>query len=326
MKYFSHQNVTSAKEGVSCAKDCNGKASFIAGGTDLLGILKDNLLPTYPEKLINLKTIEALAGVENLDGVVRIGALTKLSALERDLEITRNFPALASAAASVATPEIRNAATLGGNLCQDTRCWYYRYPNHMGGRMDCPRKGSGPCHAVLGDNRYHSVVDGKRCFAPCPSDTAVALAALGATVEVLGFEGARNLPIEELYSPMGTVLKAEEILTHIDIPAPPPESIQGFKKFTVRKPIDFAIVSIAAKVNITNGIVDGANIFFGAVAPQPYRDEAVESALIGEKFDTKSIAKAAGQALVKAKPLSMNAYKIDIARTLTVELLESFII
>ena len=322
MRYFSHQNVATASEGVKSAIECEGKSCFIAGGTDLLGILKDDLLPSYPEKVINIKTIEGLGNVEGREGGARIGALAKLSALERDPTIIEFFPALAESAASVATPEIRNAATLGGNLCQDTRCWYYRYPHHMGGRMDCPRKGSGPCHAVLGDNRYHSVIGGKRCFAPCPSDTAIALAALGATVEVIGADGERSLPVEDLYSPMGNTLRGGEILTNVDIPAQPKGSVQGFKKFTVRKPIDFAIVSVGARITALEGKVSEARIFIGGVAPGPYRDEGVENYLRRKPLDSQSIATASKKALLKAKPLSMNAYKIDIARSLIAELLE----
>ena len=120
----------------------------------------------------------------------------------------------------MASPQIRNAATLGGNLCQEVRCWYFRYPDHLGGAISCARKGKGPCLAVKGDNRYHAVLGGKKCFAVCPSDTAVALAALDAQLVIAGPRVRRKMAVTDFYNPLGLGLQWNEILTEIEIPVP----------------------------------------------------------------------------------------------------------
>ena len=125
---------------------------------------------------------------------------------------------LAEAARSVASPQIRNAATIGGNLCQDVRCWYYRYPRHIGGPIQCMRKGNGPCLAVRGDNRYHAIMGGKKCFAVCPSDTATALAALDAQVVITGPKGDRKIAVTDFYNPLGNALQNNEMVREIEIP------------------------------------------------------------------------------------------------------------
>lgn len=324
LKSFVHFDVESIEEAIAAARDGEGSACWMAGGTDLLGVLKDQILPDYPERVVNLKTIPGLDRIEPDHEGVRLGALTKLSVLARDPHLQERFPALAEAARSVATPEIRNMATLGGNLCQDNRCWYYRYPHHMGGRMICKRKGSGPCFAVRGDNRYHVVAGGKGCFAPCPSDTATALAALGAVLEISGPDGSRTLSIHDLYTPMGHVLGAEDILTVVRVPAPVAGSRQAYRKFTVRKPVDFAVVSVAAVVSIEERVCHGASIVLGGVAPAPLRVEESEQAITGRSLAPEAIDRAAELALAECRPLSMNGYKVDIARSLVREVLASF--
>ena len=151
-------------------------------------------------------------------------------------------------------PQIRNVATLGGNLCQDVRCWYYRYPRHMGEPSSCARKGQGPCLAVKGDNRYHAILGGKKCFAVCPSDTAVALAALDAQLVITGPEGQRKTAITDFYNPLGLDLQWNEILTEIEVPVPNNSTRQHFFKFTLRRPIDFSIVSLAAVITEDHGV------------------------------------------------------------------------
>jgi len=316
MKSFAHCNAASVDNAIRVAGGSAGPSCWMAGGTDLLGVLKDEILPDYPATVINLKTIPGLDQVQEDAGGVRLGALARLSTLARHPDLLRRFPALAAAAESVATPEIRNMATLGGNLCQDNRCWYYRYSHHMGGRMLCKRKGSGPCHAVRGDNRYHVVIGGKGCFAPCPSDTAVALAALDASLEIAGPGGGRTLPIREFYTPLGHVLGPGEVLTGVHVPAPAAGSRQAFRKFTVRKPVDFAVVSVAAVVSVEGGFCRGARIVLGGVAPAPWRAEAAEQAVTGHPLSADTVGQGADRVLEQARPLSMNAYKVDIARSL----------
>jgi xanthine dehydrogenase YagS FAD-binding subunit len=323
MKSFTHHNADSLGGAVATAGEGARPTCWMAGGTDLLGVLKDEILPEYPATVVNLKTIPGLDRVEPDGEGMRLGSLAKLLTLAGHTGLRDQFPVLAAAAESVATPEIRNMATLGGNLCQDNRCWYYRYPHHMGGRMLCKRKGSGPCHAVRGDNRYHVVTGGKGCFAPCPSDTAVALSALDASLEIAGPEGVRALSIHDFYTPMGHVLGPDEVLTGVRIPAPPAGTRQGFQKFTVRKPVDFAIVSVAALVVVRDGTCREARISLGGVAPAPLRAEAAEQALVGSRLESSDVAEAAELVLADARPLSRNAYKIDIARNLVREVLGS---
>ena len=316
MRPFTHVNAHTIEEAHSLLGKYKGKAVYNAGGTDLLGILKDEILPDYPGVVINIKTIPGLDSVRESKGGVVIGALTRLSDIANSTIIKKRYPVLAEAAYSVATPQIRNAATMGGNLCQDVRCWYFRYPRHIGGPIQCLRKGSGPCLAVRGDNRYHAIMEGKRCFAVCPSDTAVALAALDAFVHVAGTESDRRIAITDFFSPLGNALKPGEIVKEVAVPAVAGSNKQRYLKFTLRKPVDFAIVSVASIVTVENGICTDARIALGALAPGPVRARAAEEMLKGKPISEARAAEAAEIAMVGAKPLSMNGYKIEIAKTL----------
>jgi xanthine dehydrogenase YagS FAD-binding subunit len=207
-------------------------------------------------------------------------------------------------------------ATLGGNLCQDVRCWYYRYPRGIGGPIPCARKGKGACLAVKGDNRYHAILNGKKCFAVCPSDTAVALEALDARIIVTGPDGDRAVSPADFFTPLRNALGPNELVREIEIPARTAVGEQRFLKFTLRKPIDFAIVSVASVLTIEKGICTEARIVLGAVAPGPVRATAAEKVLVGRPI-TEDLAKAAAEtALIGAKPLGKNAYKVNVARTL----------
>jgi xanthine dehydrogenase YagS FAD-binding subunit len=316
VKAFKHFNATSVDEAIALMRSCNGNANLIAGGTDLLGVLKDEILPGYPEAVINIKTIPGLDSFEENEAGLKIGALTKLVDVVAHARVRKRYPILSEAAEAVATPEIRNMATLGGNLCQDTRCWYYRYPHHMGGRIICYRKEKGPCQAVKGDNRYHAIMGGKACFAVCPSDTAVALTALDAELEIKGPQNVRNVPINEFFTTLGNILEPDELLTRIEIPCPAAGARQVFLKFTLRKPVDFAIASVAAVVTMQDGICKDARIVLGAVAPTPVRAIASEKFLKGKVVSKKVIADAAKTAVKDAKPMRMNAYKVEITKTL----------
>jgi NADPH-dependent glutamate synthase beta subunit-like oxidoreductase len=179
MKYFEHQDVTSFDEASQILESSeNGKKVVIAGGTDLLTVLKERILPEYPDELVNLKTIPDAAYIKSDGWTIRVGALTRLNDITSSPEIKKQLPALAQAAGSVATPLVRNVATIGGNLCQDVRCWFYRYPNEVGGRLNCSRKGGEQCYAIKGDNRYHSIFGGMKthdapCEVSCPAGTNI---------------------------------------------------------------------------------------------------------------------------------------------------------
>ena len=316
MRSFTHINACTIEEAYSLLDKYKGKAVLNAGGTDLLGVLKDEILPDYPEVVINIKAISGLESIRKNKGGLTIGALTRLSDIANSSLIKERYPILAEAAHSVATPQIRNAATIGGNLCQDVRCWYYRYPRHIGGPIQCLRKGSGPCLAVRGDNRYHAIMGGKRCFAVCPSDTAVALAALDAFIHAVGPAGERKIAITDFFNPIGNALKPGEIVKEIDVPALAGPANQRYIKFTLRKPVDFAIVSVASIVVTEKVICSDVRIALGGVAPGPVRAQAAEEMLKGKEISETYASEAAEMAMSAAKPLSMNSYKIEITKSL----------
>jgi len=323
MKSFEHVDAGSLEEAVSLLRKYGGKGCVMAGGTDLLGVLKDRILPDYPEVLINLKTIPAMDAVDETSEGLRIGALAKLAELASSSLIRGRYAILSQAAESVASPEIRNMGTIGGNLCQDVRCWYYRYPHHMGGRMLCLRKGTGPCHAVKGDNRYHAILGAKKCFAVCPSDTAIALSALRAEIEVVGEKGGRTLPVEAFFTPLGNALEKGELVKEIRIPDPPAGCRQAFLKFTERRPIDFAVASVAAVIQMQDARCVEARVFLGGVAPMPWRAAAAEQSLVGKTMDPSTAEEAARASVAGAKPLRGNAYKIEIVKALVTRALLS---
>ena len=316
MKNFNHVNAKTVDEAISLLKSCNGDANLIAGGTDLLGILKDRILPNYPDTIINLKTIQNLDCIKEDGEGLKIGALTKLEDIAQSPIIQKKYRILADAAKTVATPQIRNLGTIGGNLCQDVRCLYYRYPHQMGGRILCKRKGSGPCFAVTGDNRYNAIMGGEGCFAVCPSDMAVVLFALNADIMVKGEDGSKLIPIKDFYTNSGNILGALDIITECQVLPPSKNERTLFLKFRLRASIDFAIVSVASSITMAKGLCEEARIVLGSVGPVPMRVSEAEELLKG-KAPTEEVAEeAASIAVEKAKPLSMNAYKIPIAKNL----------
>lgn len=323
MKAFKHINASTVEEALDILKDSNGRARIIAGGTDILGVLKDQILPDHPEIMVNIKTISGLGHITEVPDGIRIGPLVKLADLVTSPLIKEKYKVLAEAAHTVGAPQIRNMGTIGGNLGQDTRCWYYRYPHSIGGRISCLRKGSGPCLAVTGDNRYHAILGGKGCFAVCPSDLAVALAALDAVVRIAGPGGERTVSMQDFFTPLGNILAPEEIIVEIQIPNPPEKSFQQFLKYTVRKPVDFAIVSVAALVTLDNGFCSNSRIVLGAVAPGPLRAAGAEQYIKGKKLDAATLEEAARLAVKGAKPLSVNGYKVKISKALVTRALSN---
>ena len=316
MESFEHINATTVQEAIKALKYYNGKAALIAGGTDLLPILKDRIVRTYPKAVINIKTISGLSFIKEDGRGLKIGAMTKLADIAVSPHVSLYYQGLAEAALSVATPEIRNMGTLGGNLCQEVRCWYYRYPHHMGGRIICRRKGGRSCQALQGDNRYHSIMGGKGCFAVCPSDLAIMLAALDAKLIIAGPEGKRSVAAEAFFEPLGNKLMPHELLTEIRIPKPRKPGRQTYLKYTLRKPIDFAVVSCASFLTLEDNLCTDARIVLGGVAPYPVRAARAEEEIKGQTIDAATAAHAAEAAVPCAKPLSRNGYKIEITKAL----------
>jgi len=316
MRTFKHINAYTVNEACELLGQYQGKAKLNAGGTDLLSVLKGDILPEYPEAVINAKTISGLDSISEDGNVLKIGALALLSDVAKSPVLKEKCGVLAEAALSVGSPLIRNVATIGGNLCQAPRCWYYRYPRRLGGPLPCLRKGNGPCLAVKGDNRYHAILEGKGCFAVCTSDIAVALAALDAKITIVGSKGERSISVIDFYHPLGNTLEMDEMIKDFQIPITMLSMKQRFLKFTLRKPIDFAIVSVAASIGLNDGVCTDARIILGAVAPMPFRVKAAEEKIIGQSISDNVAAEAAEKALANAKPLTMNAYKVNIAKAL----------
>jgi xanthine dehydrogenase YagS FAD-binding subunit len=315
MKPFRHFNAHSVDQAASLMAGYGGRACIIAGGTDLLGRLKDRILPSYPEALVNLKTIAGLDAIRAEDGVLRIGALATLASVAAHPEVQSNCRALAEAAGRTASPQLRNMGTIGGNICQDIRCWYYRGPLN---RFSCLRKGGGRCYALKGDNRYHSIFGGsveKGCVAVHPSDTAPALIALGATVVT----SKRTVEAEQLFSVRlsgTTILEGDEVITEIRIPEPSAGTSSAFMKFALRKSIDFPIVNCAVALTREEDRVARARICLNAVHVVPRRVTGAEEVIQGRTMTEDVAGEAAEVAVSDAKPLEHNAYMVQVARTL----------
>ena len=309
MKHFKHMQATSADQAAKEA--ASGKAWVMAGGTDLLGTLKDEIFPEYPETVIDLKNIEGMDAIEEDGDALRIGALAKLSDVAENELVKTYAAALAQAAGRVASPTIRHMGTIGGNVCQMHRCWYFRVPDD---RFHCRRKGGATCPARIGDNRYHSIFgDDNGCFAVSSHDTAPALVALGATVVTTKREG----PAEEFFGAHGhrsNVLEDGEVVKEFRVPK---AEKSAFQKFALRKSIDFPVVNCA--VAATGG---ETRVVLGGVHPAPWRSKEAEEA-VAAGVTADSAAKAGEAAVSVAKPLGKNAYKVDIARTLVKRTLEA---
>ena len=309
MRPFNHVNATSLAEIKTALVD--GKTTIIAGGTDLLGTLKDNILRTYPATLINLKTVPGLDYIKEEGKMLKIGATTRLADIAANTTVQKKYTALAQAASRVATPHVREMATIGGNIAQLHRCWYFRKPEN---RFDCKRKGGDRCYAMMGDNRYHSIFGVKNgCMAVHPSDTAPALIALNAKI----ITDSRTIDAENFFDvkqPGNTVLEKDEIIKEIQVPEPPKGAKSAFIKFAFRKSIDFPIVNCAVLVG-----GDNPRICLNAVAPKPVRAIRAEKVISGKKLKSISVknAEAAGEAAVAdARPLKAAKFKVQIARTI----------
>ena len=313
MKKFAHFDASTVEEVVTLLKRYQGGANLIAGGTDILGKMKDRILPVYPEALINLKTVPGLDSIEEEASMLKIGPLAILEDIAHNSIVRKKYAALAEAARRTASPHLREMGTLGGNICQDIRCWYYR---HAENRFPCLRKGGGRCYALEGDTRYHSIFGGsveEGCIAVHPSDTAPALIALNGKIKT----SKRTINADDFFQvevSKTTVLDEDEIVTEIQVPEPTEETKSSFFKFALRKSIDFPIVNCAAMITKSAGKVAAARICLNAVYVKPYRAVKGEEAIIGKKINEAN-AEAAGDAAVSAaKPLADNKYMVQIAK------------
>jgi xanthine dehydrogenase YagS FAD-binding subunit len=315
---FAYVRPTSLEEALKHLAD--GKSRVHAGGTDLLGCLRDGVFdaPT----VVSLSSIAALRGIEETPEGLAVGALTPLSRVAAHPVVRERFTALAEAAAQVASPQLRNQGTLGGNLCQKPRCWYYR------GDFACLRKGGDVCYAYAGENEYHAVAGGGPCYIVHPSDTAPALTALGAIAQVAGPGGSRTVPLDRFFVlpekdlERETVLEPGEVLTRLLLPAPPAGLRSTYRKVRARASFDFALVGAAIALQMQGSRVAHARVVLSGVAPVPWPAAEVERALAGRRLDRDTIARAAEAAAAKLQPLEKKAYKLPLLRGLVQERLE----
>jgi xanthine dehydrogenase YagS FAD-binding subunit len=284
-----------------------------------LGCIRDRVFPA--DTLISLNGIKELKGIRaTSDGGLRIGALATLTEVAEHQQIAGSYPVLAQSAASAASPQLRNQGTLGGNLCQRPRCWYYR------GDFRCLRKGGDVCFAASGENQHHCIFGGAPCFIVHPSDTAPALVALGARVSIAG-KRARTIPLASFFVLPSDSLEREnvlapgEILTEILIPPPQAGARSMYRKVRERGAFDFALAGAAVVVTLAAGKVQTARIVLGGVAPVPWRSREAEEALAGRALDESTIQAAAAAAVKDAAPLSKNEYKVPLVSGILLETL-----
>jgi xanthine dehydrogenase YagS FAD-binding subunit len=298
------------------------KAVIHAGGSDLLTCLRERIVDAGT--IVSLNGISGLHGVRRTkDGGLRIGALTTITQVSEHPLIRQRFTALAQGAAEVASPPLRNQGTIGGNLCQKPRCWYYR------GEFDCLRKGGDTCFAAGGENQFHCLFgSGGICYIVHPSDTAPALVALNASLEIEGPKGGRTTTVEGFHvMPNESVrhetwLAAGEVVTAVRLPAPPANLRSSYRKVRARRAWDFALAGVALALQFDGDrVVDGRVVLSGA-APVPWRAEAVEAAIRGKRLDPATVADAADAAVAGAEPLAKNEYKIALFHGVVSEALE----
>ncbi|MDI7260218.1 MAG: FAD binding domain-containing protein [Thermodesulfobacteriota bacterium] len=317
MKKFLYINASTVDEAVSILQQYDGRAKIIAGGTDLLGQIKNRIHPVMPEVLINIKAIPSLEYLKEDEEGLNIGALTKLRHIAANPIVKKKYTALAQAAYAVASPQIRGMGTIGGNLCQDSRCWYYRASKNY---FPCLRKRDAKkgaiCYAAAGDHRYHSIFGAvNRCLAVNPNDTAPALVALKAKMKTT----KRTVEAEDFFD-VGpgrtTVLEADEILTEIQVPCPKPETRSVFLKYALRKVIDFPIVNCAIALISEKGVIKEPRICLNAVYNLPYRPAKSEKYLNNKSIDESVADEASQKTIEDAKPLRNNKYLVPIAKGL----------
>lgn len=286
--------------------------ALMAGGTDLLDELKSMII--LPEIVIDLKSIPGLATIRTDKNFVSIGTMTTVAQLADSPVIQANYPGLVEAALSLATPQLRNVGTVGGNLCQRPRCWYYRDPDTI-----CRKKGGSRCFAYRGRNKYHAVIGGGICYIVHPSDLAPMLIALDADVTIMGPEGEKNvIKLEDFFAlPQKNVreeniLEPYQVLSEIRIPLPKNGTKSTYHKFKERGTWDFAVVSTAVSSIISGGICEDINIVCGGLAPIPWRLRKAEEFIRGKKVTEDVVRQGALEDMAGANPLEDNGYKVDL--------------
>jgi len=318
MKSFENIDAKSIKDAVSLLQKFQQQkksAAVVGGGSEYLQLMKDRVVT--PDYVINLKTISGLNYIREERGGFRIGALATLAELEEHDAVKEKLLILSEAAGEAASPQIRNAGTIAGNLCQRPFCWYFRSSN-----FNCLRKGGEVCYTVTGDSRFHAILGGGPSYIVHPSDTAPALVALNAQVKIAGPTGEKTIPLEKFFVlpsvdfKRENILKPDEIVTEIYVPYPKYGSKGFYHKVRERLAWDHAIVSVATVIESSNGVVREARVVLGGVAPIPWRASKAEEFLRSKKIDEQTAQQASEIALEGAKPLKDNVYKVGMSKSL----------
>ena len=312
MKPFAYVNPANEKEAVAALSKEYEKSLPIGGGQDLLARMKDYV--TQPDRVVNVKNLDAT--VTRASGGLRIGSAMKMVDVAEHAEIRRLYPAVAEAAIEVGTPQIRNQGTVGGNVNQRPRCWYYRNEEFV-----CYKKGGNRCFTPEGENQFHGIFGDGPSYIVHPSSLAVPFVAYDATFRLLSPRGERMVKAADYFT-MPTkenvlrenVLEPDELLTHVILPAPG-NLKSGHYEVRYKTSHDWPIAFATVLLTMSGTTVQGARIVMGAVAPVPWRTQAAEKALVGKPITPESAVAAAEAALIGAEPLSRNAYKVQVAKT-----------
>ena len=317
---FEHVDARSVEEAVGWLGQYGDRAKILAGGTDLLGLMKDRItgpkMP-LPDLLVNIKTIPGFDRIECPDtGGATIGPTTTLFEIETHPVLQTKYPGLVEAARSVATTSIRYVGTIGGNLCQRPWCWYFRHPDFV-----CFKRGGRQCFAIPGHNRtYFSILNLGVCVMSHPSDVAVALLALNARIAIASPRGHRTVAADQFFlgprSVPETVLAPDELVLGIELDEPVPGSRSAYVKHRPRGTWDFALSAVGVSVTQQGGRCTEARLILGGVAPFPYRAKAAEEVLRDQHLDARTIERAAEAAVASSRPLLMNGYKVALTRAL----------
>lgn len=313
MKAFEYASPETKEQAVGLLGASWAQAEILAGGTDLLALMKDDVVA--PKRLVNIKEIKELQGVSSSAQGLRVGALTTLGDLADNANVLKEYPALANALNEAASPQIRNLATLAGNLCQRPRCWYFR--NGLG---LLPKSEDGRDVVAGGENRYHAILgnEGPAKFVS-PSTIVPALIAYGAKLRLVGPKGKREIPLEKFYVIPGTEserehdLRPNEIVTEVIVP-PAQGVVAAHYEIRQKATFDWPLAVAAVALTMNGSRVESARVVMGYVAPVPWISPEAEQALVGQPINAETAQKAADAALGNAKPLSQNAYKVQLAR------------
>jgi xanthine dehydrogenase YagS FAD-binding subunit len=314
MKSFAFYSPTTLDEAVHLLQRDPARTQLLAGGMDLLGRIKRHI--DTPNNLINLKMVPGLDSIKKTAQGLSIGPLVKLADLADDDTVRTHYAALAEAAESVGSVQIRNGGTVGGNLCQRPRCWYFRHPD-----FTCLQKEGEVCYAQGGENRYHAILGGGPCFFAHPSDVAPALVVLDAQARIAGPRGERTVSVEKLYRlpaeqlGYGLAMEPDEILAEILVPSPPPGTRSTYHKLKEKPSFDFALAGVAAAITADGGKVTRARIALSGVAPIPWRAEYAEKLLPGIALDEALARRVAEAVVADNNPLAQNGYKVALTKT-----------